>query len=112
MDAAAYSDCAGEQGKFAQYAELLFSSQKKWGEAKERPNEFETLALQLKLDWPKMQACAGSPEALKRVKLDMAEGGLKGVNATPTFFINGKRCVGSGQLLDQVRNFDNLLRKK
>ena len=112
MHAAAYSDCAGEQGKFTEYAELLFATQENWGEAKEEPAIFGELALKLKLDWPKMQACANSPEAIRRVKLDMAEGDLKGVNAPPTFFINGKRSVGGGQLLDKVRNFDNLLGKK
>lgn len=108
--AAAYSDCAGEQGKFKEYAELLFENQEKWGKAKEKPAEFETYALRLKLDWPKMVACADSTETLNRINLDIAEADMKGVNATPTFFINGKRAVGGGQLVDQARKFDNILR--
>jgi len=108
--AAAYADCAGEQGKFREYAALLFETQEKWGQAKEKPKEFETYAARLKLDWPKMQACSEAPETHKRLKLDMAEADLKGVNATPTFFVNGKRAVGAGQLVDQARKFDNLLR--
>ena len=112
MNAAAYADCAGEQGKFAEYAELLFKNQDDWAEAKTKPAQFETFAEQLKLDWPKMQACSEAPETLKRITLDMAEGDRKRVDATPTFFINGKRYVGGGQLLDQVRNFDNLLKIK
>ncbi|MDD5209351.1 MAG: DsbA family protein [Elusimicrobiales bacterium] len=108
--AAAYADCAGEQGKFKEYADLLFENQEKWAQAKEKPKEFEAYAVQLKLDWPKIVACADSPETLKRLKLDIAEGDLKGVNATPTFFINGRRAVGGGQLVDQARKFDNILR--
>ncbi len=108
--AAAYADCAGEQGKFKEYAALLFENQEKWAQAKEKPKEFEAYAAQLKLDWPKIVACADSPETLKRLKLDIAEGDLKGVNATPTFFINGRRAVGGGQLVDQARKFDNILR--
>jgi protein-disulfide isomerase len=111
MAAAAYADCAGEQGKFKDYAALLFESQEKWGRAAERPAEFETFARQLALDWDKMQACSEAPATQQRVKLDMAEGNLKGVNATPTFFINGKRAVGGGQLLDHARKFDSLLKK-
>ncbi|OIO01023.1 MAG: hypothetical protein COX65_09160 [Elusimicrobia bacterium CG_4_10_14_0_2_um_filter_56_8] len=110
MHAAAYADCAGEQGKFKEYGELLFEGQEKWAQAKEQPGEFEEYAVKLKLDWQKIQACANSPETLKTLKLDMSEGDMKGVNATPTFFINGKRAVGSGQLVDQARKFDNLLR--
>ena len=108
--AAAYADCAGEQGKFREYAALLFETQEKWGQAKDKPKEFEAYAAQLKLDWSKMQACSEAPETHKRLKLDMAEADLKGVNATPTFFVNGKRAVGAGQLVDQARKFDNLLR--
>lgn len=112
LNAAAYADCAGEQGKFKEYGALLFANQEKWGLAKDKPDEFELFAQQLRLDWPKMQVCIETPETLKRIKLEMAEGDMRGVNATPTFFINGKRAVGSGQLIDQARKFDNLLREK
>ncbi|MBI4350321.1 MAG: thioredoxin domain-containing protein [Elusimicrobia bacterium] len=108
--AAAYADCAGEQGKFKEYSELLFENQEKWGTAKVKPGEFEAFAVRLKLDWPKMAACADSPEVLNRLKLDIAEGDMKGVDATPTFFVNGKRAVGAGQLVEQARKFDNILR--
>jgi len=110
LQAAAYADCAGEQGKFKEYGALLFENQEKWAQAKEKPVQFQAYAVQLGLDWPKMQACGDSQETIRRVKLDAAEGDMKGVNATPTFFVNGKRAVGSGQLLDQARKFDNLLR--
>jgi len=111
LRAAAYADCAGEQGKFKDYAELLFANQEKWAFTTGQPKEFEAYARQLKLDWPRMTACSEAPETLKRIKLDMAEAEMKGVNATPTFFINGKRAVGTGQLIDQAMKFDNLLRK-
>ncbi len=111
LRAAAFADCAGEQGKFREYGALLFENQEKWAFAKQTPNEFEAYALQLKLDWPKMQSCSDAPETLKRLKLEMAEADMKSVNATPTFFINGKRAVGAGQLIDQAMKFDNLLKK-
>lgn len=112
FDAAAYADCAGEQGKFREYGALLFENQQNWALSKGLPPEFQDYAVKLGLDWPKLQVCAASPETIKRVKLDMAEGDMKGVNATPTFFINGRRAVGAGQLLEQAMKFDNLLRGK
>lgn len=112
LDAAAYADCAGEQGKFKEYAAQLFEGQEKWGEAKEKPKEFEAYARGLVLDWPKMQACAAAPETLKRIKLDMAEAEMKGVNATPTFFINGKRAVGPAQFTEALRKFDTMLKAR
>jgi protein-disulfide isomerase len=36
---------------------------------------------------------------------------MKGVNATPTFFVNGKRAVGAGQLIAEAMKFDNLMRQ-
>ena len=110
--AGAYADCAGEQGKFGEYAALLFENQAKWGQAKDLPKEFELYAAQLKLDWPKMLACADTPEVIQRIKLEMAEANMRGVSATPTFFVNGKRAVGAGQLIEQARKFDNLLKAK
>ena len=109
--AAAHADCAGEQGKFREYAALLFETQEKWARTRETPAEFKAFTLQLGLDWDRLTACAAAPATLQRIKLDMAEGDVKGVNATPTFFINGKRAVGGGQLLERARKFDTLLRK-
>ena len=110
-EAAAYADCAGEQGRFHEYATLLFESQELWGRAKERPEAFAEFGAKLGLDAEKLAACAASPDAQRRVRLDMAEGDLKGVSATPTFFVNGKRAVGAGQLLDLAKQFDKLLTK-
>jgi protein-disulfide isomerase len=109
--AAAYADCAGEQGKFKQYADLLFDNQETWAFEKGEPGEFREYALKLGLDWDKMQSCAGSTETLRALKLDMSEAEMKNVDSTPTFFINGKRAVGAGQLLDAAKNFDNIIAK-
>jgi len=110
LDAAAYADCAGEQGKYKEYAALLFENQAKWGEAKEKPKEFEAFAGGLKLDWKEMQACSAAPETRQRIKLEMAEGDMKNLNSTPTFFVNGKRAVGPMQLMEQARKFDSILK--
>jgi protein-disulfide isomerase len=111
LHAAAYADCAGAQGKFKDYAALLFEGQQHWAEAKEEPKQFAEYAGRLGLNLDALRACANAPATLRTLKLDIAEADMKGVNATPTFFINGKRAVGSGQLLDQARKFDSILRK-
>ncbi|MDQ7774044.1 MAG: thioredoxin domain-containing protein [Elusimicrobiales bacterium] len=109
LQAAAYADCAGARGKFKEYAALLFEGQENWGEAKAEPGEFRDYAGRLGLDWEELKACSNDPKTLKALKLDIAEAELKGVNATPTFFINGKRAVGPAQLLEQLRKLDKLL---
>jgi len=109
-EAAAYADCAGERGKFREYAELLFANQEKWGRAEERPAEFLEYAGELRLDPDAMEKCAQDPETVRRINLDSAEGDMRRVNATPTFFINGKRAVGGGQFLEEAKRFDNIVR--
>ena len=109
LDAAAYADCAGEQGKFKEYSARLFEGQEKWGKAKEKPEDFEAFARDLNLDWPAMAACAAAPATRNRVKLEMAEAEMRGVNATPTFFINGKRAVGPAQFAEAMRKFDAII---
>jgi len=111
LHAAAYADCAGQQGKFGEYAALLFENQEKWSQSKEEPAEFAAYVKALNLDVAAFRKCADDPATARRVELDIAEGTLKGVGATPTFFINGKRAVGTLQFLDQVKHFDNLLKQ-
>ena len=109
--AASYADCAGAQGKFMEYAALLFESQESWARTKNKPPQFAAFAAELKLDVPALETCAGDTGTARRIKLDISEGDIRGVSATPTFFINGKRAVGGTQFLEQVKNFDNLLKK-
>lgn len=110
--AAAYSDCAGEQGKFREYAALLFANQELWGKAAEQPTVFNDYGERLGLDPAAFDACLNAPETSQRIKLDMAEGDLKSVDATPTFFINGARAVGARQLNDRLFGLNKLLQKE
>ena len=110
--AAVYADCAGKQEKFWEYANLLFENRKEWGYTEKMPKAFKIYAEKLNLDMNKFNACANNPETLKTVKMDMAEGTMLEINATPTFFINKKRAVGANQLIDNVRKFEYLRRKK
>jgi len=111
LHAAAYADCAGEQGKFEEYAKLLFENQEKWSQSKEEPVEFAEYVKALDLDQAAFRKCAEDPATARRVQLDISEGDLRGVDGTPTFFINGKRAVGGLQFLEQVKHFDALLKK-
>ena len=112
LEAAAYGDCAGKQGKFTEYADLLFDGQDDWAFAKEKPRQFLEYAKKLNLDLPAMEKCSQDEEVLRQLRLDISEGDTKGVNATPTFFVNGKRAVGAAQLIEQEKRFDAILGKK
>lgn len=83
---AAYA--AKQQGKFDEYANLLFENQDKL-----KAEQFLTFATQLKLDTTKFSSDMASAEAKAAIDADMAEGTNRGINATPTFYINGKKVI-------------------
>jgi protein-disulfide isomerase len=87
--------CAGDQGKFWDYHDILFDN---WtGEnvgafSSQRLQAFGE-ALGLKMD--EFRSCLNNHKYANRVAQDKAEGEKLGVKATPTFFINGKQIVGA-----------------
>jgi protein-disulfide isomerase/uncharacterized membrane protein len=98
--AAAASECAGEQGKFWQYHNVLFENQQRLD------REFLIgYATRLGLDVARFTACLGSEAAKARVERDAQEGARLGVDSTPTFFINGRAIKGA---LDPERLSDAL----
>lgn len=95
--------CAGEQGQFWPYHDLLF----------ERTNVNATAlkgyAADLKLDDKKFAECLDSGRARAAVSADVAEGTRLGVSGTPTFFINGTPLVGNVPLADFQRAIEREL---
>ena len=82
--AAEASRCAGEQGKFWEYHDLLFAS----------PNKLDRQGLieqarSLKLDEGRFDSCLASGKHKAQIEEDVQEGMMVGVSGTPGFFING-----------------------
>ncbi len=98
LTAALYAECAGQQGGFWPYHDLLYDHQADWVGAKSPADALLNYARQAGLEPDKIRACAGTPAALSAINADIAEGDSRWVGATPTFFINGKRFVGGDQL--------------
>lgn len=82
--------CAGEQGKFWEYHDLLFEKSPKLG-----AEDLSQYAKDLKLDPSPFAQCLESGKHEAEVKRDVEEGTRLGVTATPTFFINGRQLVGA-----------------
>lgn len=88
--AAEASRCAGEQGKFWEYHDLLFDHFDQLGK--------ETLvkhAASLHLDSQQFQACLESGRYRAAIEQDFQDGSRAGVNGTPAFFINGISVSGA-----------------
>ena len=88
--AAEAARCAGEQGKFWEYAEALFKDEEEL-----RPSTFTQIAADLGLDQNTFQACLDSGKYADAVQQDLQDGLRLGVQGTPTFFINGQMLAGA-----------------
>jgi protein-disulfide isomerase len=76
--------CAGEQGKFWEYHDLLYTN-----EAKLDAGSLAGHARSLGIDVQRFTSCLASGKFKHAVEEDVQAGSKVGVNGTPAFFING-----------------------
>lgn len=89
--------CAGEQGKFWEYHDLLFQNQSYFDNSVSDTDAKKFMinnAKQVGLDTTKFASCIDSDAAFNRVERDVELGRRLGLEGTPTFFIDGKKLVG------------------
>jgi protein-disulfide isomerase len=93
----------GATGYFAAI-DLLFETQPTWAQVQEPIPPLRSLMAQVGLNDAAFDACLGNQEILEGVYANYNRGVDLGVNATPTFFINGDRYAGALTLeqLDQI----------
>ena len=102
--AAEAARCAGEQGKFWEYHDLLFARQlpgKGW--------DFHALATELGLQQSAFDVCLNSGRFRQEVAKDLQDGLKLGITSTPTFFINGRPLVGAQPLAAFQALIDRML---
>ena len=80
--------CAAEQERFWEYHDLAFEQQDRL--SKDSPRQMAgTLGLDLQL----FETCLAGEQSESAVARSSVEGDRLGVNATPTFYLNGRRLV-------------------
>ncbi len=88
--AAEAAGCAGQQGKFWEYHDVLFAHQ----DALDVPS-LKQYAADLGLDTAQFDACLDSGAMADEVAKDLADGQQHGVSGTPAFFVNGIKLTGA-----------------
>src|SRR3984957_19734638 len=88
--AAEAARCAGEQGKFWEYHDLLFADQ-----GALHRSGLIAKAAKLQLDPQQFETCISSEKYKSQVQQDNQEGMRAGVSGTPGFFINGVFISGA-----------------
>lgn len=92
--AAHAAQCGGEQGKFWEMGDQLFTNHS-WAQTGRDPSRlFRTLAEAAGLDLAKYDECMASGRYAGRIQASLEEGERVHVNGTPTFYINGRMVQG------------------
>ena len=92
--AAEASECANDQGKFWQYHDELFSKGGPNGAGLSLLN-LKKYASEIGLNTTQFDACLDGGGKARAIGEDMEVGERVGITGTPTFFINGKKYIGS-----------------
>ncbi len=97
MAASIASEAAGEQGKFWEYSKALFDKQDAWEKLGTPQDLFVNLAKEVGVtDLDKFKNEIGKQAKRDLILADMSLGNQLGVDATPTFFVNGEKVSTNG----------------
>jgi protein-disulfide isomerase len=99
--AAAAAECAGEQGKFFEYHDRLYSSQSGENRGAFSKDNLKRFGAEIGLAQT-FDACVDSGKYAETVRDDTKVGEGRGVNATPTLFVNGRKIEGAASF-DQLK---------
>ncbi len=100
-EVAAYAaEAAGRQGKFWEMHDKLYDGQDSWASERDPEVVFEQYAKDLNLNLDQFKKDETSSDVKARVQSDMDAGTAAGINATPTFYLNG-------QYLQEPQSYDD-----
>lgn len=91
LAAARAAEAASLQGKFFEMHDLLYANQNLWANSSNPQTIFGQLATSLGLNITKFNADFASEAVNDTITADMNDGNKKGVDGTPTYFLNGTK---------------------
>lgn len=84
------ANCAGEQGKYWDFFNLVFSGYDTLSD-----ETIQKYAISINLDIEKFNQCVSSHKFQAEVEADYSYAAALGVQSTPTFFVNGIPIIGA-----------------
>ena len=91
QQAAEASECAGQQGQFWNYHEILFTNQRGEAQGAFADKRLVAMAESIGLDMAAFNTCFNTSATAGLVSADEATATSMGVSGTPTIFVNGLR---------------------
>jgi len=104
--AARAAQAAKNQEKFKAMHDMLFENQDSWSSSGNPQAQFENYAREIGLDMEQFREDLNAAETQRIVMEAKKEGQRLGVDATPTFFVNGEKLV---QLPETYGQFKRLI---
>jgi protein-disulfide isomerase len=104
QQAAEAGRCAGEQGKFWEYHDLLYANQGRLD-----PNGLKEYAHTAALDVERFDACLAGGKFKPQIESDLQSGTGAGVTGTPGFYINGVPLTGAQPFSEFEKIIDSQL---
>ena len=109
--AALAAQCAGEQGKFWEMHDQLFTNHQ-WAQTGKNPRgPFRDFARAIGVDLDKYDACMDGQRYAGRIQASVQEGEARGVKGTPSFYVNGRPYQGRSASDDFKALVDSLTKK-
>lgn len=100
-NAALASECANEQGKFAEYGDHLFAKQDEWSKTT-GTQKFKDYAVKLGIKAVQFNQCLDNKKYQDKINADTEEGQKFGVSGTPGTFVNDQ-FIGGAVSLDELK---------
>lgn len=101
MLASLVARCADAQAHFWPMHDLLYAKQQEWAELADPAAKFQSYAQGLGMDPASFLSCIHSDSARQEVTRSQAYGDALGINATPSYGVNGAGRVG-GMAYDEL----------
>jgi protein-disulfide isomerase len=102
FDAAVAAACAGAQGKYWQYHDLLFWNQHGENEGAFSRDRLAAMARRLSLDDAAWTSCLSDPNRAAAVSTATQRAAAAGINSTPTLVLDGQRSAGLPRTYDEL----------
>ena len=103
--------CAGEQNKFWEMHDAIFSNQDRWsGYATSRPDRvLSDLAQRVGVNMDQYGSCVSTKKYAGQIQSNFDAGATQGVGVTPTFYIGGRKVTGAIPYDEFKRQVDEVI---
>ncbi len=107
-----YAECSARQGKFWPMHDVLVDKQNDWKGMVNADVYFQQVAKDIKLDFWKLESCLTDDSIKNFIMAEKTEGEARGVQSTPTYFINNEMVVGTKSLEEKLTKLIGALPSK